>query len=71
MHIHNDYMDVYDFCFMFLMFIDYYENIMIIRPLTYMYSFWRSPMFIWTHMLCSHHCLAIVYIIVQIKCGLT
>ena len=43
MHIHNDHMYVYDFCFILmfhvLMFIDYYDNAMIIRSLTCMYSF--------------------------------
>ena len=43
-------------------FIDYYENAMFIRPLTCMYSPLETPMFIWTHIYCSHFSLAIMYI---------
>jgi len=34
--------------------------VMIIRTLTYMYSFWDHPYLIWTILLCSHICLAIM-----------
>ena len=38
-----------------LMFIDYYENALIIRPLTCMYSLLRHPCLYGSINLCSHH----------------
>ena len=49
----------------------YYVNAMIIRRLTCMYSILRHPYLIWTIILCSRICLAIMFIIALITCEFT
>ena len=65
-HVHNDHMCVYDFCFV-LMFIVYYVKCHDSQIIDMHVQLLRSPMFIWTHMLCSHHYLAIMYIMILIQ----
>ena len=52
------------------MFIDYYENAMIIRPLTCMYSPLRHPCLYGLLFCVLTICLAIMFIIGLITCGL-
>jgi len=44
MHVHIDHINVYDLYFIFFfMFIEYCENTMTIKSLTYMYSIFETP----------------------------
>ena len=66
MHIHNDHMDIYDFCF------DQYVKFLVYQTFDMHVQLLRSPLFNMDHLfLCSHLCLAIMYFITLIACGFT